>query len=359
MINSRIDRRLRSANWPEQCEIEHLQLQNGDVLLVCGGFEDRAMTVINMAAISKVSGVTVLDFEYLPAVDSNHYPQIRKLCIDAGWKHIRVEYDRCNPSGIFDNVRRNLPSDIHRLYVDISGMSRLLIVQLIVGLMECEIDIPKVSVLYTEAESYPPTEAEARAKLASHASDSAAILSFISVGVYDLAIVPELSSLNINRAPTRLIAFPSFNPAQLFSAKSIIQPSKTTLIHGVTPAAELQWRTEAICQLNNINDDAENQNLKISTLDYSECLKALLSLYEDWSAFNNLILSPTGSKMQTVAVGIFRSFIQDIQIVYPTPLHFTDPTDHTRGAKQVYELKLDYFIRLYKSLSVIGDTTIS
>lgn len=349
MTESRIDRQLLSAHWPEQCKIEHIQFQNGDVLLVCGGFEDRAMTVLNMAATAKAPHITVLDFEYLPAVDSNHFPQISKLCADAGWTHIRVEYDRCNPSGVFDNVSRNLPTDIHRLFVDISGMSRLLIVQLIVGLMRSGIDIHKVTILYTEAESYPPSEVEARAKLDSYAIESAAILSFISAGVYDLAIVPELSSLNINHAPTRLIAFPSFNPAQLFSTKSIIQPSNTTLIHGIPPMPESRWRTEAICQLNNLNDDAKTQNLKISTLDYSECLKALLSLYEDWSAFNNLVLSPTGSKMQTVAVGIFRSFIEDIQIIYPTPLRFTDPTDHTRGAKQVYQLDLDIFIELLKS----------
>lgn len=351
MTDNRIDRHLRSSHWPEQHKIEHLQFQNGDVLLVCGGFEDRAMNVINMAATSNAPRITVLDFEYLPTVDSNHFPQISKLCKDAEWAHVRIEYDRCNPSGVFDNVSRNLPSDIHRLYVDISGMSRLLIVQLIVGLMRCGIDISRVTILYTEAESYPPTEAEARAKLASHTSDSAAILSFISAGVYDLAIVPELSSLNINHAPTRLIAFPSFNPAQLYSTKSIIQPSNTTLIHGVPPTTDLQWRTEAIYKLNNLNDDAKVQNLNISTLDYSECLKALLSLYEDWSAFNNLVLSPTGSKMQTVAVGIFRSFIEDIQIIYPTPLRFTDPTDHTHGAKQIYQLDLDFFIELHKSLT--------
>jgi hypothetical protein len=230
-------------------------------------------------------------------------------------------------------------------------MSRLLIVQLIAGLIEQENNMPAVSILYTEAASYPPTEYEARAKLASRAHDPSAIFSFISVGVYDLAIVPELSSSNLNRAPTRLIAFPSFNPAQLFSVKSIIQPAKTTLIHGVPAEPALCWRTEVISQLNLINDDVVDESLSISTLDYSECLSTLLGLYDEWSEFNSLVLSPTGSKMQTVAVGIFRGFVRDIQIIYPTPLHFTDPTDHTHGAKQVYELKLDSFISLRNDFS--------
>lgn len=349
MITSRIDRTLLAANWPELRLADRIQFQQGDVLLVCGGFEDRVMTVLNIAANSNVSDITVLDFEYAPAVESNHFPEIKKLCNKADWNHIRIEYDRCNPSGIANRVFENLPTNVKRLYIDISGMSRLLIVQLIVGLMELDATFPAISILYTEAISYPPSKSEADAKLKSHANDSAAILSFISTGVYDLAIVPELSSVNINRAPVRLIAFPSFNPAQLLSAKSIVQPAKTTFIHGVPPNDDLQWRTDAIRTLNQITDEVESQNIEISTLDYSACLKYLLSLYDEWAEFYNLVVSPTGSKMQTVAVGIFRSFVSDVQIVYPTPLRFTSPTAHTHGAKQVYVLDLDDFRKLRNS----------
>lgn len=351
----RIDRDLRAASWPEQKPVESVEFESGDVLMVCGGFEDRAMAVLDMAVTSRCSDLTVLNFEYAPSVESNHFQQVRNICEDAGWKHIRVQYDRCNPSGIFDNVARQLPSNVRRLFIDISGMSRLLIVQLIAGLMQQKKYISAVSILYTEAASYPPTEAEAREKLASRAQDPSAIFSFISVGVYDLAIVPELSSSNLNRTPTRLIAFPSFNPAQLFSVKSIIQPAKTTLIHGVPPDPALSWRTNVISQLNLINDD-DDQSISISTLEYSECLNTLLALYEEWSEFNSLVLSPTGSKMQTVAVGIFRGFVRDIQIIYPTPLHFTDPTDHTHGAKQVYELNLDSFVDLQNTFLASAET---
>lgn len=351
MIENRIDRYLKSARWPELCAVENLHFQDGDVLLVCAGFEDRVTTVLEMAETARARGITVLDCEYAPPIDSNHFPQIQKLCADANWGHVRVEYDRRNPASIFNKIISNLPIGIRRLYIDISGMSRLLIVQMIVGLIEHGIATESVSILYTEAESYPPSEAEARTRLANNSSEAADILSFISAGVYDLAVVPELSSLTMSSAPTRLIAFPSFNPAQLFSAKSIIQPANTTLIHGVPPDPALHWRTDAICQLNQISDNSENQDLKIDTLDYSECLRLLLTLYDEWAEYFNLVLSPTGSKMQTVAVGIFRGFVRDVQIVYPTPLRFMDPTDHTHGAKRVYELKLDSFIRLRNRLA--------
>lgn len=348
----RIDRELFASTWPEQERVESVSFQPGDVLLVCGGFEDRAMHVLTMAARSAMTGLTVLDVEYSPSVESNHFKQIGELCAGAGWTHLRVEYDRRNPAGIFRDVVGLLPPEMRRLYVDISGMSRLLIVQLLVGLIDEGMGTTMVSVLYTEAESYPPSEAEATTKITNHVWDAAEILSFISVGVYDLAVVPELASLGISRAPTRLVAFPSFNPAQLFSAKSIVQPAKTTLIHGIPPDPNLHWRTNAICQINQVSESSVDEQIKTSTLEYSECLKNLLLLYERWSEFNSIVLSPTGSKMQTVALGIFRAFVHDAQVVYPTPLRFTDPTDHTRGAKHLYKLDLDLFIAMGNNLRI-------
>lgn len=165
MVTSRIDRALLAANWPDLRLADRINFQPDDVLLVCGGFEDRVMSTLNIAFNSNVSDITVLDFEYAPAVESNHFPEIRDLCNKAGWNHIRIEYDRCNPSGITSRVLENLPSDAKRLYIDISGMSRLLIVQLIVGLLELDATTPSISILYTEAISYPPTESEAHTKL--------------------------------------------------------------------------------------------------------------------------------------------------------------------------------------------------
>jgi hypothetical protein len=54
-----------------------------------------------------------------------------------------------------------------------------------------------------------------------------------------------------------------------------------------------------------------------------------------------LLISPTGSKMQAVAVGIFRSFVEDVQIVYPTPRSFLSPSEYTHGIGQIHLLPLE------------------
>ena len=77
-----------------------------------------------------------------------------------------------------------------------------------------------------------------------------------------------------------------------------------------------------------------------STLDYRKTLQILLRIYDQRSMFNRLVVAPTGSKMQAVAVGIFRAALHDVQIVYPTPQVFAEPEKYTRGLRQLYQLDL-------------------
>jgi hypothetical protein len=55
------------------------------------------------------------------------------------------------------------------------------------------------------------------------------------------------------------------------------------------------------------------------------------------------VLAPTGSKMQAVAVGIIRTYLDDIQIAYPTINIFSNPSDYTHGVKQMYLLPLSSY----------------
>lgn len=79
---------------------------------------------------------------------------------------------------------------------------------------------------------------------------------------------------------------------------------------------------------------------RTSTLDYRETLRLLLELYADHSAFDKLVVSPTGSKLQSVAVGIATAFLRDLQVVYPTPMKFTDKERHTVGVANYFRISL-------------------
>ena len=73
----------------------------------------------------------------------------------------------------------------------------------------------------------------------------------------------------------------------------------------------------------------------MSTLDYRETLDLLLNIYNMYRHGAKLIISPTGSKMQSLAVGIVCAFLRDVQVAYPTPRLFAAPADYTQGVGAV------------------------
>ena len=92
--------------------------------------------------------------------------------------------------------------------------------------------------------------------------------------------------------------------------------------------------------INRIDDLRPAQELYCDTLDYLDTLTKLLELYSEFGGFQRLIVSPTGSKMQAVAVGLFRARLHDVQVVYPTPRAFVSPEEYTRGVKRLFSLEL-------------------
>ncbi len=166
---------------------------------------------------------------------------------------------------------------------------------------------------------------------------------FLSSGIFELTVVPELSSVSLEGQSIRVVAFPSFNPDQLAALRTEVQASFFTLIHGIPPLQENAWRPQKIKVLNRTEEIANREDIEVSTLEYQETLMALLDIYDEYGVMERIIIAPTGSKMQTVAVGIFKAFMDDIQIVYPTPRLFPEPKEYTKGARQLYLLNLDSF----------------
>ena len=292
-------------------------------------------------------GVVLID--YLPEYKANQSELAVSLCTESGLDVKKVTYNREAPAGmgstIADNVNR-----YDRIFVDISGMSRLLLVQILVALGKRERSFKGVTVFYTEALIYPPTVQEFEEGCAK-AEREGVIDSFISSGVFEVAITPELSSVAMQGEAIRLITFPSFNRTQLQALISEVQPTFVNVVDGMPPRDENKWRPQAIrrCNVKTIGSIANLEEITLSTLDYRETLRFLLDVYNKRSAFDRLVVAPTGSKMQAVSVGLFRAFMDDVQIVYPTPQTFPEPERHTEGVRDVYQLDLDKFAAVFAS----------
>ncbi len=333
----RSDEILERIDWPRLKEIDIPYLDRGECLFICAGFEDRAIDMLHRIVESTTTGPSLGLIRYLPEQEENKFEEMQQLCRKAGLKVTEFFYDRRNPAGIGDELLR-FSKEFSRVLIDISGMSRLLIVQAIVTFIRRRVGM--ISLYYSEAANYPPSKDEFDRKTESDSTEQG--VSYLSSGIFEIAATPELSSVSMLGEAIRLVAFPSFDPAQLTNLVQELQPTYTDVIHGVPPDQNNEWRTEAIRQLNErtLNELYGKTDQSASTLDYREALRILLSIYARRSMFDRLVVAPTGSKMQSVAVGLFRAVLHDVQIVYPTPHVFPEPEKYTLGVRQMYQLDL-------------------
>ena len=330
----RFDEQLSLIDWPELEPVDDIVLGSADCFVAALGFEERALAGLQRACQGSQNFNAVF-VRYLPEVKENLEAAFSALCEKNGLDANNLVYDRERPSGIGPLVADSV-SKCDRVFVDISGMSRLLIVQIIVALVERR---QAFHILYAEAEVYPPLEKEYR-KVHTGAGQNP---SFISSGIFEIVSSPELSSVAMLGGAIRLISFPSFDPSQMSNLVQEVQPTHNNVIRGMPPYEEMAWRPAAIDQLNN-SAMKTLQRLDVhqaSTLDYRETLKLIADLYQQHSAFDRIVIAPTGSKMQAVAVGILRGVLGDLQIVYPTPLQFVNPSRYTEGVKQIVQLPVD------------------
>ena len=222
-------------------------------------------------------------------------------------------------------------------------MSRLLIVQILVALGKRPNGFAASSIVYTEAEEYPPTREEAEAEIDKSGTDPSFQIFFLSSGVSEVTLIPELATYTLVGLQNRLVAFPSLDAHKLIALRAELQPSRLSIIEGVPPDRHNKWREKVIAQVNNLNEFSQSDRYRVSTLQYNETLSALLDIYRNYSTHERILISPTGSKMQAVAVGILRAYLDDIQIVYPTPRDFLKPERYTRGASKMHVLPLESF----------------
>jgi hypothetical protein len=320
---------------------------NGDdTVLLCAGFEDRSIEFSKrMMPGRDVASATVVVFRYMPPIKEDQPEGLMAILRERGFNPILVEYDRERPEGFSEKVIEMIPRASGRLYVDLSSMSRLLIVQLICSICESKELIERVVFIYTEAKTYYPVKSEYESRISQNGSDyQSDEMYFLSSGVYDVTAIPELSSIEMMGLQNHLIIFPSFNRDQFNSVRTEIQPSFMSIIHGIPPSDENKWRTDAIAKINRTDSaPKKTDDYKVSTLDYRETLKCLLGIYSKHCVFHKIIVSPTGSKMQSLAVGLFRGVLKDVQIIYPTSRTYTNPGKYTEGINQVYAVSLRGF----------------
>ena len=333
----RTDERLAAIQWPNPVPTPDPTLGEGECLVVCGGFEDRAVETLSRVCEHATGAFSLVIVEYLPRQEANRLEEMRSIARGAGIPKVEFLYDREDPAGMGDTIV-DYTTQFERVNVDTSGMSRLLIVQMVVALIRRRVQ--NVSIIYSQAQKYAPSQEEFRRDLARFVDGGNR--SYLSSGIFEIAAAPELSSVAMLGAEVRLIAFPSFDPDQLTNLVQELQPTYADFVFGESPLAMNGWRAEAVGELNGrvLAEITNRESHFTSTFDYRDTLELLLAIYARRSMFDRIVVSPTGSKMQSIAVGLFCGGLEDVQVVYPTPQRFPEPERYTERLRAVFVLEL-------------------
>ncbi len=333
---------LDSISKPKLLRFAEVSSIGCTALLLAAGFEERSLGVLKALA-KRDEKFAVFMVRYLPLVPENRAEEIVSFCNENRIDVIELEYDRRDPRNFGEILLEAVPKDA-RILVDVSTMSRLLIVQVVVALANSDFS-RDFTIGYCEAESYSPSREKADAILDDVGKSPSSGMTFLSSGVLQVAIVPELSSATYGSQQTRLIVFPSFDSHHFIAVRSEILPSRFSFIEGIPPETTNLWRTATIRKINELEKFPVSDCFAVSTLDYRETLDLLLEIYHDHSLRERIIISPTGSKMQTVAVGVFKAYLDDVQIVYPVAKNFTSPESYSSGIGEKHLLNVNQFFK--------------
>lgn len=250
------------------------------------------------------------------------------LAASRGKKHLRVLFDCTScPSRVL--------SKCLRLLLD----------------LECELTI-----LYSEAESYYPTQEEWNSGIIKPTINR---IEGPFSGVRFVEKPPNLQSNDLGEAPVLLVLFPTFNTERTNGALAEMEPAKRIWLIG-EPHDKLtnNYRIEmAKAFASPIMYPGDPWSI-ITTFDYRETIKALAGIYSKYRFNYRIVVMPHGSKMQTLGVNLFAAAHQ-LSMVFAMPKEY-NPTRYSEGCRQVWSIELGnttHLLQRLRSARALGETS--
>ncbi|TRZ91902.1 MAG: hypothetical protein D4R88_01210 [Methanosarcinales archaeon] len=331
---------------PKIQPLDIFEIPQSSIYIGVAGFEDRCFTFLEKCIEKQVQFNRIIGIKYKPIDENNRVEYFKELAIKSSIEEISelIVYDRFNPEDFSNSVHdlRKLVVSIEDIIIDISGMSKFLIVVLLNGLREYS---GNIHVVYCEAEIYYPSSEKYEAKKDDLPEETPP--SFLTTNVYKIITTTELSSISMQGYPLLIIAFPTFNYNEMYALLNEITPQYLVLIEGSPREKRNNWRLEAIRCINRKIDQDFTPNIKsistkvVSTFDYIETIDILNNIYSEYKYTHKCIIAPTGSKLQTLGVLFFKQMYPEIQLVYPVTTEFSP--EYTKGCSNIWHLKFENF----------------
>ncbi|MBU0576910.1 hypothetical protein KJ654_04630 [Patescibacteria group bacterium] len=343
--------------FPVVSSAAKLQPDSKRLFIGAYGFEQRSLGWSNYQKEQGDILNLALLFRYVHPKGKNRIKELRLALTEIGVStRVDIPYNVYSPHNIEDIFSQKLGqvlSEIDEVIVDISAMTKLLILGCLCALDNFEGDL---RIVYSEGNEYAPTKSEYEISK----DDMEMIAKFPSRGIESIIRMKCLSSIRMQGQPVTMVAFTSFNEQLVRHMLGTISPHRLVFINGRPPRKDFAWRERATQEIYKRlieeyrGDNPLNQQRLLarvaSTLKYNETIDQLNKIHEQFGTHERIICAATGSKMQTVGLFFAKMMHPDIHIEYPTPdSYFVKGI--CKGVQKVHEIVVPRFSEFLKSIS--------
>ncbi len=325
--------------------------QTKKLFIVAEGFEKRSLYWLG-----KEDNVTqfekVLICRYTPSKKSRFDEMVKIVESHTNYKPIIIDYNRFEPTLFEQDFKKNVSEFMlyDEIIVDISVMSKLLIMIILCSLKNF---IGKIRIIYSEPNSWGPTEEKFKNTIRNKTYGTCIGLS--SVGVGNVVRTPMLSSVVMQDCPILLVAFLSFNEQLINVLVNEISPTQLQLINHICKRAK--WRENAMRLIHKElideygNKEDLNSTISFDLMDYISVFEQLAKIYKDNCYKYRIVISPTGCKIHTVACAVLKLCCPDVHIEYPTPESYLFDEYSSDEVIDTHEIVFDNYNKLINDLS--------
>lgn len=315
------------------------------------GFEDRCFSFIEEIEQHDKKLINTIGIEYRPFNNKNRTKEFKDKISNVTLKNrFWLIYDRFDPEKFctdFINIKSEV-WETANVVIDISGMSKFLIIVILDLLEEYG---GNVHIIYSEAKVYHPTT-EKFEEIKRSLPESTP--TFLTKDVYKIVTTTSLSSIAMQGSPLLAIAFPTFNHKELVALLNELTPQYLIKIEGIPHEQHNYWRLDAIHWINRKIDKSFILNIdeiihqNVTTFDYIELVGILDKIYKKYRYTHKCVIAPTGSKLQTVGVFIFKQMHPEVQIVYPVTKNFAE--EYSEGYTKIWHIPIFNFFSFVTKL---------